>query len=169
MKSAKPSKDSTNQDGPNQERPNVRFPPPLLVIGFILLGLLIDRIAALPDIPIGRDIQGIGFGMMVAAVALIILSLGLFRASGENPEPWTPSKTIIARGPYRHSRNPMYLGMVIIHLGFALWQASMGTLFFAPIVLVILDRLVIVPEEQYLRQTFGAAYHQYCQRVRRWL
>lgn len=153
----------------DEPRPNVRFPPPLVFIGFILLGLLGDKLLALPDIPISRDMTWLGFGFMAVGIALIILSLGLFRISGENPEPWTPSRTIIARGPYRHSRNPMYLGMLIIHLGLALWQTSMGVLFFLPIALLVIDAFVIRREEAYLALKFGKTYSDYCQRVRRWL
>lgn len=158
-----------NASQKSEPRPDVRFPPPLVFAGFILLGLLGDRLLSLPDIPISGDLQWIGFAILAAGVALIILSLGLFRISGENPEPWTPSQTIIARGPYRHSRNPMYLGMVLIQLGFALWQASMGVLFFVPFALVLVDAFVIRREEDYLTKKFGKAYTDYCLRVRRWL
>lgn len=149
--------------------PSVRFPPPLVFLGLILLGLLADDLLGLPGIPIPRDATWAGFAMMMAGVAMLIVSLGLFRAFGENPEPWTPSQAIIARGPYRHSRTPMYLGMLAIHIGYAIWDASMGVLFFAPLAFVIIDRAVIVPEENYLRRKFGKVYEHYCSRVRRWL
>lgn len=149
--------------------PAVRFPPPLVFLGFVLLGLLADDLLALPGIPISRDATWAGFALMMAGIAVLIVSLGLFRAYGENPEPWTPSQAIIARGPYRHSRNPMYLGMLVIHIGYAIWDASMGALILAPIAFVVIDRAVIVPEERYLSHRFGKVYEDYCARVRRWL
>lgn len=149
--------------------PAVGFPPPLVFIGFILLGLAADRFFGLPSMPISRDVTWAGFALMMAGVMVLIVSLGLFRAHGENPEPWTPSQAIIARGPYRHSRNPMYLAMVFIHIGYAVWDASMGVLMFVPLAFIAIDRAVIAREEHYLRERFGAAYDDYCHRVRRWL
>jgi protein-S-isoprenylcysteine O-methyltransferase Ste14 len=149
--------------------PAVRFPPPLVFIGFILLGLLADDLLVLPAIPISRDMTWVGFALMMVGIALLIVSLGLFRAYGENPEPWTPSQAIVARGPYRHSRNPMYLGMAIIHLGYAIWSSSMGVLGFLPFAFIAIDKAVIAKEESYLRARFGAPYEQYMREVRRWL
>jgi len=149
--------------------PSVGFPPPLVFLGFILLGLLGDDLLALPGIPISRDATWVGFAMVMAGIGLLIVSLGLFRAYGENPEPWTPSQAIIARGPYRHSRNPMYLGMLVIHTGYAIWDASMGALILAPIAFMVIDRAVIIPEESYLRARFGTMYEDYCRCVRRWI
>ena len=155
--------------GNNVGKPDVRFPPPLMFIGFILLGAVADRVFGLPDITAGSLIRGLGGAMIAGSVALVIISLGLFRASGENPEPWTPSETIVARGPYRHTRNPMYLAMLAAQIGTALWFASPGMLLFVPFALIAVDRFVIRKEERYLEQRFGTAYLNYCRRVRRWL
>lgn len=149
--------------------PAVGFPPPLVFLGFILLGLLLDRLAALPPIPAARMLEWPGFALMMAGIGLIIVSLGMFRAYGENPEPWTPSQAIIARGPYRHTRNPMYLGMLMIQLGYAIWEASMGILAFVPFAFIAIDRAVIAKEESYLRARFGKPFEDYCARVRRWI
>ncbi|GGB64636.1 methyltransferase family protein [Blastomonas aquatica] len=149
--------------------PKVGFPPPLVFVGFILLGLFADRLLSLPTMPISHDINWVGFALMMAGIAVLIVSLGMFRAYGENPEPWTPSQAIIARGPYRHSRNPMYLAMVVIHIGYAIWDASAGVLLFVPFAFIAIDRAVIAKEEKYLTQRFGKPYQDYCRRVRRWL
>lgn len=149
--------------------PAVGFPPPLVFLGFILLGLLADRVLALPPIPMARTVEWVGFSLIVGGIGLLIVSLGLFRAYGENPEPWTPSQAIIARGPYRHSRNPMYLGMLVIQLGYALWDGSMGVLGFVPFAFIAIDRAVIAKEEKYLAERFGKPFEDYCARVRRWI
>lgn len=155
--------------GNNAGKPDIRFPPPLMFLGFIMLGAVCDRVFGLPEIATSPFIKWLGGAMIAAAIALIIISLGLFRASGENPEPWTPSETIVARGPYRHTRNPMYIAMVAAHIGAALWYASPGTLLFVPVALIAVDRFVIRKEERYLERRFGQAYIDYCRRVRRWL
>lgn len=149
--------------------PKVRFPPPLVFFGLILTGLLIDKYLPLPSILYGDVFEWIGFAIIAAGTALIIISLGLFTIEGENPEPWTMSTTIIARGPYRHTRNPMYLGMAMIMLGIAFWRDSAGILFLLPIAILIIDRLVILPEEDYLTKRFGKTYSDYTKSVRRWL
>lgn len=151
------------------ERPDVRFPPPLVFLGFILLGLAADRLLGLPSFVVPSAIGWIGIGLMVAGLALILSALGLFRSVGENPEPWTPSETIIATGPYRITRNPMYLGMAAIQSGFGLWWASVGVVALLPVAMIVIDRFVIAREEQYLRSNFGAPYEDYCKRVRRWV
>ncbi len=155
--------------GNNTSKPDIRFPPPFMFLGFIMLGVLCDWLFGLPDMATSPFIKWLGGAMIAGAIALIIISLGLFRASGENPEPWTPSTTIVARGPYRHTRNPMYLAMAAAQIGAALWFASPGMLLFVPVALIAIDRFVIRQEESYLERRFGKPYLDYCKRVRRWL
>jgi len=149
--------------------PNVRFPPPLLFFALITLGLVADRFLPLPSFAFGPYFGWAGGALIACGIALIIISLGLFGAEGENPEPWTISQKIIARGPYRHTRNPMYLGMTAIMFGIALWRDSAGVLALLPVAVIIIDRLVIQQEEKYLIRKFGKAYTDYQKSVRRWL
>lgn len=97
--------------------PKVRFPPPLVYIGLLLLGPLVTRIVAVPPLvtpwPVGAVVTALGLG-------IIAIAIGLFRKAGEDPQPWTPSREIIATGLYRYTRNPMYLGMAIAQIGLAL-------------------------------------------------
>ena len=152
-----------------EARPEVRFPPPLVFIGFIFLGLAADRLIPLPSPAIPEMIGWVGLALAIAELVLIASAIGLFRKAGENPEPWTPSATIIASGPYRFTRNPMYLGMTMIQLGFGLWWPSTAVLILVPVAMILIDRFVIAKEEGYLRETFGAAYDDYCRKVRRWI
>lgn len=154
---------------PGEARPNVRFPPPLVFIGFILLGLVADRLFAPPPPAMPPAVGWAGLALATAGLALIAVAIGLFRKAGENPEPWTPSETIVESGPYRLTRNPMYLGMAAVQLGFGLWWPSIGVLVSLPIAVILIDRFVIAKEERYLRATFGAAYDGYCRQVRRWI
>ncbi|MEO1045190.1 MAG: isoprenylcysteine carboxylmethyltransferase family protein [Pseudomonadota bacterium] len=162
-------KDSNLPEKQKKDAPNVRFPPPLVFLGFILLGRAGDTLFPLPTLQIAPELEWIGVGLIATGIAIVIVSLGLFSQAGENPEPWTESETIIARGPYRHSRNPMYLGMAMLMLGFAFWQDSAGTLFFLPFAVLAIDRFVIRAEEIYLTRRFGKPYTDYLKKVRRWL
>ncbi|QLC24492.1 isoprenylcysteine carboxylmethyltransferase family protein [Parasphingopyxis algicola] len=157
------------QGNPDEARPHVRFPPPLVFIGFMLLGLAADRLFALPPLSVPPALGWAGLVLAIAGLVLIAVAIGLFRKAGENPEPWTPSETMIASGPYRLTRNPMYLGMAAVQLGFGLWWPSIGVLVLLPVAVILIDRTVIAKEESYLRATFGEAYDGYCRQVRRWI
>lgn len=153
----------------HQDRPAVRFPPPLVYLGFVLLGLLIDELLGWGALPGYASRLGGGAVLLLAGLALIAAALGLFRRAGENPEPWTGTATLVTDGIYRFTRNPMYLGMALAHLGLALLLASPGALITLPLALLAIDRFVIVAEEAYLIRALGADYRAYCARVRRWI
>jgi protein-S-isoprenylcysteine O-methyltransferase Ste14 len=107
-------------------------------------------------------------------VTLSILGLGFwsvlfFRRSGQNENPWKPTPAIVERGPYRITRNPMYLQMVLVCVGFALMLMNVWILLLTPLGAWILQRFAIEPEEAYLERKFGDDYRSYRQRVRRWI
>ncbi len=156
----------TSQNTPDNA--GVRVPPPLIFLGFLLLGLWYDspwfdgRMA-----PTGLTIGG---GIVAAlGIALILISAPRHKKAGSNVEPWKPTTTIITTGVYAYSRNPIYLGMALAHGGLALCAGSMAA--FATLVLSILvtQTYVIAREERYLEAKFGAPYDEYKKRVRRWI
>ena len=79
------------------------------------------------------------------------------------------ASALVTDGPYRYSRNPMYLGMALLILGFALALGSVGALLGVPVFVLAVQWLFIVPEEQRLDGLFGDDYRSYRRRVRRWL
>lgn len=149
-----------------KDQAGVRFPPPLVFLGFLLLGPLIERFVQVPrlDVP-----WPIGAAIAAAGVALVIVALGPFWKTGQDPAPWTPSGSVIDTGIYAHSRNPMYLGMALIHLGLAIVLHSWTALLLLPVAILVIRTQVIAREERYLEGKFGAAYTDYKRRVRRWL
>nr|WP_246522172.1 isoprenylcysteine carboxylmethyltransferase family protein [Neoroseomonas terrae] len=107
--------------------------------------------------------------MFFAALLLIGLSLLALVHAGNDPRPDRPDKALVEAGPFRFSRNPVYLGFLVAMFGFALrwgdlwgWVALVGGH-------LLLDRMVVAREEAYLAARFGAAYEAYRGRVRRWL
>ena len=153
-----------------EDSPQVRFPPPLVYAGMLLLGLGIGRL--LGDPPIGLDIKVASFAGMILAIAglgLIFAALLRFRRAGTNPEPWRQTTAFVASGVYRWTRNPMYLGMALIFAGLALIFDSLATLLLLPFVVILIDRQVIAREERYLEAKFGDDYRAYKDKVRRWL
>ena len=166
----------------SRDIPNVIAPPPLIYIGFLLLGWLIFRFAT-PEL-VGPDAAGwlgLGFGLetqtrRIVSLPLIIGGLlldgaaaGYFRRLGTAVEPWKPSTVLATDGLYRFSRNPIYLGFAITYVGLAVAMDSVLVLLLLIPCLWVVDRFVIQREERYLSARFGADYDAYRARVRRWL
>ncbi len=80
-----------------------------------------------------------------------------------------PTSRIVTSGPFRFSRNPMYLSLVLLGLGLAVLLTSVWLLLGSAVVLILLDRLAIRPEEAYLAEKFGQVYAAYSAKVRRWI
>jgi protein-S-isoprenylcysteine O-methyltransferase Ste14 len=147
----------------------VTFPPPLVYVGILLLGLALDRILpwSINLTEIGRYVGG-GL-LIVAAVALLLGASGRFRKAGTDVKPWKSTSAIVAEGVYALTRNPMYLGMALFYAGLALVFSSLGAFILLPLVLFIIQTQVIAREERYLEAKFGDEYRNYKTRVRRWI
>ncbi len=155
-------------DPPERDHPHVRFPPPLVFAGFVLLGFATHRLTGWARDDLGTwHYAALPLGL--AGLWLNGASLLGFRRLGENPEPWTPTRAMVEEGPYRFTRNPMYLGMLLVSLAIAAWFGSIWVAVGAILAAAIIDRTVIVAEERYLRRTLGERYADYRRRVRRWL
>ncbi len=86
-----------------------------------------------------------------------------------NMIPDKPATTLVTTGPYRWTRNPMYVSLAMAYVSASVWTGSLTSLALLPCVLLTVDRLVIVREERYLDRAFGEDYRDYRARVRRWL
>lgn len=146
--------------------PAVRFPPPLVFLGFVLLGPLIERFVALPRLALPWPL---GLLLIAPGIALIAVAVGLFRKHGEDPQPWTPTTEVIQTGVYAWTRNPMYLGMALIAAGLAIILHSAVALALVPVAMIVIQTLVIAREEAFLASVFGAPYAAYRRKVRRWI
>jgi protein-S-isoprenylcysteine O-methyltransferase Ste14 len=96
-------------------------------------------------------------------------SLWLFGRHGTGLLPGQATGTLIEQGPYRRSRNPLYIGMLALYLGLALLGPTAWGLVLFPVAVVLVLWGAILPEERFLRERFGAPYVDYTRRVRRWL
>lgn len=110
-------------------------------------------------------------GAVLAALGLcvIVWAALLFRRAGTNIRPYLPSTALVVAGPYRFSRNPMYLGMAGILLGAAIYAGSLTPFVVIPAFMGLVQERFIVPEEAKLEAAFGREYVKYKSRVRRWL
>jgi protein-S-isoprenylcysteine O-methyltransferase Ste14 len=156
--------DPLTEDAP--DIPHVVAPPPLLYALPLLAGLLLHHfrpVAALPPAlapVLGPLLVLLGFIGLPAVVS--------FRRAGTHPQPWRPTTALVTTGPYRLTRNPMYVGFTCFYLGIAFWVNALWPLLALPLVLLIVQRGVIAREEAYMERRFGDAYRAYCARVRRW-
>ena len=96
-------------------------------------------------------------------------SLWLFGRHETGLLPGQATSTIIETGPYRVSRNPLYLGLLALYLGLAFLAPSAWALILFPVAVLLVTWGAIRPEERFLHERFGAAYDDYARRVRRWL
>lgn len=156
----------------DKDRADVRVFPPGVPLLTILAGVGLERLWPL-GLGLGlSDPQRKWIGGLIVAGAFLglgVWSVALFRRSGQNENPWKPTPTIVERGPFRFTRNPMYLQMILMCIGFAIVLESFWILALTPLCGWILQRFAILPEEAYLERKFGEAYSAYKRRVRRWI
>ena len=106
---------------------------------------------------------------IVAGVALAISGVGLFRRHGTGIVPFTPVTALVVTGPYRFTRNPMYLGMVMLLIGVAIMLGTLTPWLVIPAFAWWIGRRFIAQEEAMLEERFGAEYLEFKRRVRRWV
>lgn len=150
------------------ESAGIHVPPPFVYVAGYLVGLLLERWWPAPSLP--RTASRVA--ALLCLLLWLITAVGaliLFARHRTSPLPMRPSTTLVTGGPYRWSRNPMYLGLVFLYIAVALWFDHAWPLLLLPIVVVIVQTVIIVREERYLEQRFGEEYRVYRRRVRRWL
>jgi protein-S-isoprenylcysteine O-methyltransferase Ste14 len=148
----------------------VRFPPPLVYLLSVAVGL-VAQYAAYPlrlGAPVAVRIAG-GAVIAAAGIGLGGSAFGLFRKSGQDPAPWKPTPSLVFEGPYRFTRNPMYVGMTAVQIGVGILANSVWVIALAAVSLLIVHVIAVLPEEKYLTEKFGAQYQDYLRRVHRYL
>jgi protein-S-isoprenylcysteine O-methyltransferase Ste14 len=155
----------------DDDNARVRFPPPLIFLATLLVGLALARLMGEPEIPIIRYdvLKTLGTLGLVLGAGIALSAVGLFRRSGTDVKPWTPSTVLVTDGVYRWTRNPMYLGMALIYAGVAMLLDDLTVLLLLIPVVIVIQREVIAREEAYLEVRFGEPYRAYRASVRRWI
>jgi len=150
--------------------PLMRIPVPWVFALVYLAGAAVQRLLpiATPKVLL-LPIRLAGFALMAGGVALAAWCLLLFRSEKTTTTPGELSNRLVTWGPYRFTRNPMYVSLTLCYLGEAGILLQIWPLLLLPIVLAYLHRTVIPVEEQRLSLAFGAAYTAYADLVRRWI
>ena len=143
-------------------------PPPVIYFAFLLIGLGADRlwpVAVLPQV--AR--YAAGAAVIALSLALVISAVRQFRRHKTSFKPHEPSTALITEGPYRYSRNPMYLALSLLYTGLGIAADGPWTLALLAPLLIVMHYGVILREERYLERKFADDYRRYKATVRRWL
>jgi len=156
------------EEGKRRDHSGVFFPPPLLFVLVFFGGMFLQRVWPVPILPsaIGR---ASGIACILSGVSLEGWSIRTLWRVGTSVIPIRPSTAIVTDGPFRFSRNPIYVAMALVYLGATFWLNSVWPLVLFPVLLFLVQIYVITREESYLERKFGREYLQYKSRVRRWL
>ena len=154
----------------SRDRPNVRIPPPLIFFAFLCIAVALEHWFGF-DYPRGslrlRNVAALP--VFIISGYLALHAFVVLKRRGTNIDPNKPTIKIVEDGPFRFSRNPMYLSLVLVLLALSILFLSIWYLLSAVSLWLVLDRLAAVPEESYLERKFGERYVDYKSRVRRWI
>jgi protein-S-isoprenylcysteine O-methyltransferase Ste14 len=157
------------QAAPAEDHADVRILPPLLFLGSVALGILLQLALPLRFAQASGLRAWVGLAVLVLGVAVGSWAFATMRRTHQDPDPRKPSPELIPDGPYRFTRNPMYAGMTLFQAGIGVALGNLWVLLLLVPTLAILRRAVIEKEEAYLERRFGDSYLRYKNSVRRWL
>ncbi len=154
--------------GDEQDKAGVVAPPPLIYLGALVFGLLLNRRFPVAFLPHGVA-RGLGWPLLGAGVLLLGWFERAMRQAHTPTNPYKPVSRIATGGPFRYTRNPGYLSMAMIYTGIAARANALWAILLLPAALLVIQRGVIEREERYLEDKFGGEYLSYKARVRRWI
>lgn len=157
---------------PSGEIPNstagVIAPPPLIYL-VPLIGASFLRHWYPVAIVAPRAAAPLGIACLVLGLAIHLSAALTLRRAKTSPKPWRPTTAVVTAGPYRFTRNPIYVGFSLIYIGVGFWANTVWPFLLLPLILLVMQFGVIAREEVYLQRIFGDEYLEYKRRVRRWL
>ena len=151
-----------------QDKAGIVAPPPLVYLGTLVFGLLINGRFPIYFLP-RRISRGLGWPLLGGGVLLLGWFEWALRRGGTPTNPYKPVSRIVTDGPFRYTRNPGYLSMAMIYTGIAGLANALWAILLLPAALLVIQRGVIEREERYLERKFGEEYLRYKAQVKRWL
>jgi protein-S-isoprenylcysteine O-methyltransferase Ste14 len=152
----------------NADNPGVIAPPPLIYAGALVAGLLANRRYHIPFLP-RRLARTLGWPLVACGLAVGFLGAREMRRAETNVDPRKPATALVTGGPFRYTRNPLYLSMTMIYGGISALANVLPAALLLPVVLRLMRRGVIEREERYLERKFGDEYVQYKVGTPRWI
>ncbi len=150
------------------DRPQVRIHPPVLTLIYVAAAFLLNWLIPFRGV-IPQPVTWLGILLVLIGLAFALLAVNQFRTARTTLDPHGSVSAIVMQGPYRFSRNPIYLGFVCMLIGLPLAFGSYWGAVLSPVFVLLMNTLVIQHEEFYLEKKFGETYADYKSRVRRWL
>ncbi|WP_026380165.1 methyltransferase family protein [Afifella pfennigii] len=144
--------------------------PPVIMAGAVLLALILSWLVPIPLSPETVEaFRGLGVVFILLGLGLDIWTFQTFRRHATTVRPDRSAAALATDGPFRYSRNPIYIGNGLLILGLGLAFANLWLVLLTPAVFVLLDRVAIAREEKHLEARFGEEYRAFKARVRRWI
>lgn len=155
-------------DSAPDDKPNVLMLPPLLYAVGLAVGFLLQWVVPRPILATSAR-YWIGGLVLALGVVLAIWGRHVMERAGTNVNPTLPTTALVTTGPFRVSRNPLYVALTLVYIGLALLANALWVLLLVVPVLFVLHNGVVRREERYLEAKFGETYRAYRSRVRRYL
>jgi protein-S-isoprenylcysteine O-methyltransferase Ste14 len=152
-----------------RDNANAVIRPPIAWGLAFIAGIALDWLYPLPFVPASVPRVWTGVAVFMAGLALATWAIVTMRRAGTQVPTNRPTTAIVAQGPYRFTRNPIYVGMFLGQTGFAIGFDSLWLLGMLVAFYLVIRYGVVAREEAYLERKFGAIYLEYKSRVRRWL
>ena len=146
----------------------MRLVPPIWFVLGIIAMIVLARLVPIVQWHVPA-LRWAGIALIVAGLAVALAGARQFRRRGTPVKPFSQATALVVEGPYRFTRNPMYLGLATILAGVALALEALAPFLVIPVFVAIITRLFVVPEEAMMKERFGDAYADFQRRVRRWL
>jgi len=152
----------------NTDHAQVMVPPPLVFLGYLIGVLILNWIVPFPA-PWTLVLRLVGGLTVIGGILFVGSAFSQMRKEKTPVDPRETVNALVTGGPYRFTRNPIYLGFFLIYLGFTLLAGTLWGLITSPFLIWTITQAVIHAEEIYLDEKFGEQYKQYRSQVRQWI
>jgi len=154
--------------GKQPDSAGVTIPPPLIYVMGLILGYCLGLVLPVAFLPFTPSLI-LGAVILLAGLGFAFYAIRTFRRHNTTTIPTRPATALVLDGPFRFTRNPMYLALGICYAGLALMMDSLLSLLLLIPVILTVNFYVIAKEEEYLTRKFGDEYRSYMAKVRRWI
>ncbi len=150
------------------EHTALKVPPPLVFLAYLAGALVLNWILPFPE-PWAGILRIVGGAGVLTGFVLGATAIAAMMRAHTSPDPHRPTTRLVTEGPYRFTRNPIYLGFLLISVGFTLVAGTLWGFLLSPVLIWAVTAIVIRAEEGYLATRFGGVYRAHMDRARRWI
>ena len=153
-----------------KDHPGVYIPPPLIYVAFFFLSVALQKVVPLNTFLLQTAMAvTAGWLLLIAGILVLLPALWKFFVSKNTLITIKPAHSLQTAGIYAFTRNPMYLGLMLLYSGIGFFKGNWWTFIVIPLLIITVQVCIISKEEHYLQRAFGNVYLQYKKKVRRWI